>query len=65
MEIVGTKWKCTDERLEQFGLTGTVIDAEASPDWNGDGDIEIKYSDGSISYMKLRRFLMRHENISE
>lgn len=55
----GTKWVCVDEDMEENGMECVVIDGEINPDWNGDNDIEIQYADGSIAYMKLRRFTAR------
>lgn len=59
----GTKWICIDEDMEEKGTKCTVIDGEINPDWNGDNDIEIQYEDGSISYMKLRRFMSRFKKL--
>lgn len=58
---VGSKWKCTDEQREEFGLVGEVLSVEDHPDFNGDGGIEIQHEDGSILYMKVRRFVLRYE----
>ncbi|MGX1195779.1 hypothetical protein [Metabacillus sp. SLBN-84] len=57
----GTVWRCTERDMEEYGMTCTVIDGEIHPDWNGDNDIEIEYEDGSIAYMKYRRFIFRFE----
>ncbi|WP_078598590.1 hypothetical protein [Evansella clarkii] len=59
----GTKWLCTDENRDEYGMTCTVIEGFIHPDWNGENEIEIKYEDGSIAYMKYRRFAMRFERI--
>lgn len=59
----GTMWRCIDESMPECGMTCTVIDGEINPDWNGDNDIEIKYQNGTIAYMKYRRFAMRFKRI--
>lgn len=62
---VGSKWRCTDETLEQFGLTGMVLEIHDHPDFNGDGDIEIRHEDDSVAVMKVRRFYDRYEKMTE
>lgn len=59
----GSKWLCTDEDYPEYGKTCVVIDPNDDPDFNGDGDIEVKYDDDTIAYMKVRRFLLRHEKV--
>lgn len=59
----GTTWRCIIENMDEYDMTATVTDGEINPDWNGDNDIEIRYEDGSISYMKLRRFITRFEQL--
>ncbi|PAE87831.1 hypothetical protein [Shouchella clausii] len=60
-----SKWVCTDPDMEEeFGMTCIVISGEINPDWNGDNDIKIQYENGSIDYMKLRRFLCRFKQIT-
>ncbi|WP_078598592.1 hypothetical protein [Evansella clarkii] len=59
----GTKWLCTAEYMDAYGMTCTVIDGFIDPDWNGENDIEIKYENGTIGYMKFRRFAMRFKRI--
>lgn len=59
----GSYWKCTDESLDEHGLFCKVIDADNNPDFNGDNDIEIKYENGTVAYMKLRRFVDRHTRV--
>lgn len=59
--LKNTKWICVEEDMEECGTTCTVIHGEIDPDANGDNDIEIQYEDGSIAYMKLRRFIFRFE----
>jgi hypothetical protein len=64
MEIqVGSKWKCTDENLEQFKMIGKIIEVNDHEDWNGDGEIEIKHENGSTAVMKVRRFYLRYEKV--
>jgi hypothetical protein len=61
---VGSKWKCTDEGLEQFDMVGKIIEVNDHPDWNGDGEIEIKHEDNSIAVIKVRRFYLRYEKVN-
>lgn len=58
--LVGTFWKCTSPALEQYGRYCVVKEAETNPDYNGDGDVKVLYSNGDVHYMKLRRFYSRH-----
>ena len=59
----GTKWVCIDEDMEERGMTCTVVEGVSNSDWNGDNDIEIRYEDNSIAYMKLRRFMSRFRKL--
>lgn len=61
----GSKWLCTEGENDAFGLTCRVISVQDHPDLNGDGSIEVKYEDGSIGDSKVRRFVMRHEPVTE
>lgn len=64
MEIkIGSRWKCTDEELEQFNMIGKIIEVYDHADLNGDGEIEIKHEDGSAAIMKVRRFYLRYEKV--
>lgn len=57
----GSKWLCTEEDNDAFGLTCTVISIQDHPDLNGEGSIEVKYEDGTIGDSKVRRFVGRHQ----
>lgn len=61
----GSKWLCTEGDNEAFGLTCVVLSVQDHPDLNGDGSIEVKYEDGSTGDSKVRRFVGRHEPVSE
>lgn len=63
ISLNGTMWRCTDEDMPEYRMTCTVIDGEINPEWNGDNDIEIEYQNGTIAYMKYRRFVMRFKRI--
>jgi hypothetical protein len=59
-----TMWLCTDKDMDEYGMTCTIIDGSTHPDWNGENVIKIEYADGSISYMKYRRFVWRFKQTS-
>jgi len=62
---LGSKWKCTDKDLEQYGLVGEIIEVHDHPDFNGDGEIEILHEDGTTAEMKVRRFSIRYEQFGQ
>jgi hypothetical protein len=59
ISLNGTAWRCTDGTMDEHGMTCTVMEGAIMPDWNGENEIEIKYEDGTVAYMKYRRFTMR------
>lgn len=61
--LVGTKWKCTDEDMDEYGMMGTVKSGILTDDDNGNNEITIIYEDGSEFPMKLYRFITRHTEI--
>lgn len=61
--INGTLWRCTDEDMDEYGMTCTVIDGAILPGWSGDNEIEIEYENRNTSFMKYRRFCSRFERI--
>lgn len=63
INLKGTKWRCTDEDMEEQGMICTVINGATHPDWNGENEIEIEYENDTRAYMKYRRFCMRFERI--
>ncbi|MBG9693155.1 hypothetical protein ABD91_20660 [Lysinibacillus sphaericus] len=54
-------WLCTDEGMEEVGLKATVVEVFEDAQFNGDGEIEILHSNGTILVMKVRRFCTRYE----
>jgi imidazole glycerol phosphate synthase subunit HisF len=60
-----TIWKCTNERSEDFGKLCVVKSVDNNPDYNGDGDVEVMYSDGTELHTKVRRFMLNHEYIGQ
>ena len=60
---VGSKWKCIDERSEHYGKLCIVKYIDDNPDYNGDGTIELLYSDGSSHFGKVRRFMPGHTHV--
>jgi hypothetical protein len=61
--IDGTKWLCTDEDMDEYGMKCEVLSGEINPDHNGDNDIKIKYEDGSVIFMKYRRFMFKFKEL--
>ncbi|MNC63235.1 hypothetical protein D3C75_1133380 [compost metagenome] len=54
--LKGSLWECINPEAEEFGQKCTVADINDNPDYNGDGDIELLFEDGSKLYKKVRRF---------
>lgn len=54
----GSIWRCIDEDAEERGKLCVVKSIEDNPDYNGDGDIELLYSNGTRYYGKVRRFML-------
>lgn len=55
---VGSVWRCIDHQdSDLIGQTCTVLSVNNNPDYNGDGDIELRYEDGTLYTGKYRRFV--------
>ncbi|MNW28161.1 hypothetical protein D3C74_49760 [compost metagenome] len=52
----GSFWRCITEDNKR-GKLCVVKFVDDNPDFNGDGSIELLYSDGSVHYGKVRRFI--------
>lgn len=52
-----TIWKCIDEDSSEYGKYCVIREANTHPDFNGDGDIELLYSNRLKHYGKVRRFI--------
>lgn len=53
----GSVWRCIDETSEERGKLCVVKYIDNNPDFNGDGVIILLYSDGTLHYGKVRRFM--------
>lgn len=60
---VGSIWKCTDEDYPAYKKYCSVKSVNDGPGWNGEGTINVLYSDNTIGEMKVRRFCLRHEKV--
>ena len=60
----GSIWRNTVEGDELFGKLCLVKEVHDKPEYNGDGDIELLYEDGSGYTGKVRRFDYRHEFVT-
>jgi hypothetical protein len=60
-------WRCIDEEAEEYDQLCIVLEIHDHPDFNGDGDIHLRYDDGSEHHGKVRRFIpgVTHERVSE
>jgi hypothetical protein len=54
--MVGSIWRCIDKDDEQYGRLCVIKEYSDNPDYNGDGDIELRYVNG-VHYGKVRRFV--------
>lgn len=55
---VGSIWRNIDPEDEvDFGRLCMIMSIDTEPDHNGDGTIELLYSDGLTHYGKVRRFI--------
>lgn len=63
---VDSVWKCIDESSEYYGKFCMIQYYDDNPDFNGDGTIELLYSNGDVYTGKVRRFMPRitHQFVS-
>lgn len=55
--VVGSVWKCIDEDNQMFNKYCIIKTINNKPEYNGDGTIELLYTDSSKYYGKVRRFI--------
>lgn len=61
--LVGTKWRCTHVEMAEFQMEGVVTWGIQTEHFQAENLISIQYKNGITRDMKLRRFLMHHEEI--
>ena len=57
LKTVNSIWKCIDESNDEYNKFCKIIDIDLNLDHNGDGGIQLLYSDGYTHYGKVRRFI--------
>jgi len=55
-KMVGSIWRCIEVDSPYYGKLCVIKEYNDNPDFNGDGDIELKYV-GATYYSKVRRFV--------
>lgn len=53
----GSIWRNIDTTSEDYQRLCMVMHINDNPDWNGDGEIELLYSNNTRHYGKVRRFM--------
>lgn len=61
--LAGTTWKCTHVEMAEYQMTGIVTWGIQTERFREENLISIQYENGITRDMKLRRFLMKHEEI--
>jgi hypothetical protein len=55
--VKGSIWKCIDEDSESYGRYCVIKEIHDNPEYNGDGEIELLYSNRIRHHGKVRRFI--------
>lgn len=61
--LVGTQWRCTHVEMAEFQMSGVVTFGTQTEQFQAENVVSIQYENGITRDMKLRRFLMKHEEI--
>lgn len=62
--LVGTRWRCTHVEMAEFQMEGLVTWGTQTERFQAENLISIQYENGITRDMKLRRFLMKHEELA-